>query len=118
MLHIQTYHLVTENPWLPNNTTFSAQYYYPRCPSGTSFMWQGYSLLNVMGNQQTQGQDLGATGSCMRKFTSVPYLLCNLNDKCEFSLSKDYSYWLSATQPLPLMVTTITGPEIEKYVSK
>ena len=32
----------------------------PECPIGTVKMWEGYSLLYVMGNGRSSGQDLGA----------------------------------------------------------
>lgn len=31
----------------------------PSCPSGTSHIYSGYSLLSVQGNEQAHGQDLG-----------------------------------------------------------
>ncbi|KAG8239993.1 hypothetical protein J437_LFUL019569 [Ladona fulva] len=31
----------------------------PACPPGTSRMWDGYSLLHIMGNAKAHGQDLG-----------------------------------------------------------
>ena len=43
-------------------------------------MWEGYSLLHILGNGHSQGQDLGLPGSCLRKFSTMPYLFCNLNE--------------------------------------
>ena len=60
----------------------------------------------------------GAPGSCLRKFSTMPYLFCNLNNVCDYSQRNGYSYWLSTTEPLPMMMTPITGPEIERYISK
>ena len=31
----------------------------PYCPEGTTPIWDGYSLLHVMGNHRAHGQDLG-----------------------------------------------------------
>lgn len=31
----------------------------PICPDGTEKLWDGYSLLFVMGNERAHGQDLG-----------------------------------------------------------
>ncbi|MPC43199.1 Collagen alpha-1(IV) chain [Portunus trituberculatus] len=90
----------------------------PYCPEGTTTMWDGYSLLHVMGNHRAHGQDLGASGSCLRKFSTMPYLFCNLNNVCDFAQRNDYSYWLSTTEPMPMMMTPIEGPDIEKYISK
>ena len=90
----------------------------PMCPLGTSLMWEGYSLLHVFGNAHAQGQDLGMPGSCLKKFSTMPYLFCNLNEVCDYASRNDYSYWLSTTEPMPMMMTPIKGPDIEKYVSK
>jgi integrin beta 8 len=31
----------------------------PDCPEGTLQLWDGYSLLHIMGNAKAHGQDLG-----------------------------------------------------------
>ncbi|MCL4130385.1 UNVERIFIED_CONTAM: hypothetical protein GTU68_037847, partial [Idotea baltica] len=90
----------------------------PVCPSGSVRLWEGYSLLHVTGDHYAHGQDLGGSGSCLRKFHSMPYLFCNLNDVCDFAQRNDYSYWLSTNEPLPMMMTPIAGPEIERYISR
>ena len=90
----------------------------PQCPSGTIPMWDGYSLLHIYGNAHAQGQDLGNPGSCLRKFSTMPYLFCNLKEVCDYASRNDYSYWLSTTEPMPMMMTPIRGQEIEKYISK
>ena len=81
-------------------------------------MWNGYSLLHIFGNAHAQGQDLGQPGSCLRKFSTMPYLFCNLNNVCDYASRNDYSYWLSSPEPMPMMMQPIRGQEIEKYVSK
>jgi collagen type IV alpha len=91
---------------------------HPMCPPGTALMWEGYSLLHIFGNSHAQGQDLGQPGSCLKKFSTMPYLFCNLNDVCDYASRNDYSYWLSTTEPMPMMMTPIKGPDIEKYISK
>merc|ERR1712142_523786 len=90
----------------------------PLCPTGTMLMWEGYSLLHIYGNGYAHGQDLGQPGSCLKKFSTMPYLFCNLNDVCDYASRNDYSYWLSTTEPMPMMGTPIRGPDIEKYISK
>ena len=35
----------------------------PSCPPGSSKMWDGYSLLFVMGNKRSHAQDLGESMS-------------------------------------------------------
>ncbi|KAG0712328.1 Collagen alpha-1(IV) chain [Chionoecetes opilio] len=59
-----------------------------------------------------------ASGSCLRKFSTMPYLFCNLNNVCDFSQRNDYSYWLSTAEPLPMMMTPIEGRDIKNYISK
>ena len=51
-------------------------------------MWEGYSLLHILGNGHSQGQDLGLPGSCLKKFSTMPYLFCNLNEASIFYISK------------------------------
>ena len=60
----------------------------PLCPPGTALMWEGYSLLHILGNGHSQGQDLGLPGSCLRKFSTMPYLFCNLNEASTFYILK------------------------------
>ena len=91
---------------------------HPMCPPGTALMWEGYSLLHIFGNAHAQGQDLGLPGSCLKKFSTMPFMFCNLNDVCDYANRNDYSYWLSTTEPMPMMMTPIKGPDIEKYISK
>ncbi len=90
----------------------------PRCPDRTVPLWEGYSLLHIFGNAHAQGQDLGLPGSCLQRFSTMPYLFCNLNSVCDYASRNDYSYWLSTNEPMPMMMTPIRGAEIEKYVSK
>ena len=91
---------------------------YPVCPEGTAPLWTGYSLLHIYGNARAVGQDLGLPGSCLRRFSTMPYMFCNLNEVCDYASRNDYSYWLSTTEPMPVMMTPIKGPDIEKYISK
>ena len=60
----------------------------------------------------------GLPGSCLRRFSTMPYMFCNLNQVCDYASRNDYSYWLSTTEPMPVMMTPIRGPEIEKFISK
>lgn len=61
---------------------------------------------------------LGAPGSCLRRFNTMPYLTCNLNDVCEYAQRNDYSYWLSTNEPMPAMMTPIPAQDMDKYVSR
>lgn len=90
----------------------------PECPKGTYDMWEGYSLLHVYGNDQAVGQDLGQPGSCLRRFTTMPYLFCNNKQICNYANANHYSYWLSTLEPMPMDMSPIVGQNIEKYISK
>ena len=82
-------------------------------------MWDGYSLLLIYANaDQAVGQDLGQPGSCLRKFATMPYLFCNKKQMCNYANANHYSYWLSTTEPMPMNMEPIMGPDIEKFISK
>ncbi|KAH0621778.1 hypothetical protein JD844_023402 [Phrynosoma platyrhinos] len=88
----------------------------PLCPSGTRLMFYGYSLLYIQGNERAHGQDLA--GSCLRKFSTMPFLFCNINNVCNFASRNDYSYWLSTPEPMPMSMAPITGESIKPFISR
>uniref|UniRef100_A0A8C5RPA3 Collagen IV NC1 domain-containing protein n=1 Tax=Laticauda laticaudata TaxID=8630 RepID=A0A8C5RPA3_LATLA len=90
----------------------------PSCPFGTRLMFYGYSLLYVQGNQRAHGQDLGSAGSCLRKFSTMPFLFCNINNVCNFASRNDYSYWLSTPEPMPMSMAPLTGESIKPFISR
>lgn len=81
-------------------------------------MWTGYSLLYIMGNENAHGQDLGSPGSCLRRFSVMPYMACDVLDKCYYSSRNDYSYWLSTREPKPVSNHPIPANDVQKYVSR
>lgn len=58
----------------------------------------------------------GLAGSCIRKFSTMPFLFCDINNVCNYASRTDKSYWLSTNEPLPMM--PVEGLEIEKYISR
>ncbi|NWV34983.1 CO4A1 protein, partial [Grantiella picta] len=90
----------------------------PSCPFGTRLIYHGYSLLYVQGNERAHGQDLGTAGSCLRKFSTMPFLFCNINNVCNFASRNDYSYWLSTPEPMPMNMAPITGDNIRPFISR
>lgn len=78
--------------------------------------WFCLSLLYVQGHDNSHGQDLGASGSCMRRFTTMPYLFCNVNDQCHYASRNDYSYWLTTNISMPMM--PVSASAVEPYVSR
>uniref|UniRef100_A0A3Q3WUJ2 Collagen IV NC1 domain-containing protein n=1 Tax=Mola mola TaxID=94237 RepID=A0A3Q3WUJ2_MOLML len=90
----------------------------PFCPDGTNLIYDGYSLLYVQGNERAHGQDLGTAGSCLRRFSTMPFMFCNINNVCNFASRNDYSYWLSTPEPMPMSMAPITGESIKPYISR
>ncbi|NXV18375.1 CO4A3 protein, partial [Cepphus grylle] len=90
----------------------------PSCPHGTSQIYVGYSLLFVQGNERAHGQDLGTAGSCLQRFTTMPFLFCNTNDVCSFASRNDYSYWLSTATVMPVDMAPISGRALEPHISR
>lgn len=90
----------------------------PDCPQGTELMWHGYSLLYIMGNARAHGQDLGTAGSCLKRFSTMPFMFCTLNNNCHLASRSDYSYWLSTDAEMPADMKAISSQEIKKYISR
>uniref|UniRef100_A0A3Q2GNK3 Collagen IV NC1 domain-containing protein n=1 Tax=Cyprinodon variegatus TaxID=28743 RepID=A0A3Q2GNK3_CYPVA len=90
----------------------------PSCPDGTNPIYDGYSLLYVQGNERAHGQDLGTAGSCLRRFSPMPFMFCNINNVCNFAARNDYSYWLSTPEPMPMSMEAVTGESIKPFISR
>lgn len=60
----------------------------------------------------------GAPGSCLQRFSTMPFMFCNINDVCEYSSRNDYSYWLSTDYPMPAMMTPIGARDLRQYISR
>uniref|UniRef100_A0A3Q1FWS8 Collagen IV NC1 domain-containing protein n=1 Tax=Acanthochromis polyacanthus TaxID=80966 RepID=A0A3Q1FWS8_9TELE len=90
----------------------------PVCPYGTSLIYSGYSFLFINGNERAHGQDLGTTGSCLPRFTTMPFLFCDTESTCRFASRNDYSYWLSTDTPMPADMVSITGDRLASYISR
>ena len=90
----------------------------PECPLDTVRLWTGYSLLNLHGNARASGQELGSTGSCMPKFSTMPVVRCDINDKCAYAQDQDNSYWLSTDAPMTMSMRPVDGERIKDYISR
>uniref|UniRef100_A0A8C0J9C0 Collagen IV NC1 domain-containing protein n=1 Tax=Chelonoidis abingdonii TaxID=106734 RepID=A0A8C0J9C0_CHEAB len=88
----------------------------PMCPVGMNKLWSGYSLLYFEGQEKAHNQDLGLAGSCLARFSTMPFLYCNPGDVCYYANRNDKSYWLSTTAPLPMM--PVAEEEIRPYISR
>lgn len=46
----------------------------------------------------------------------MPFLFCDFNNVCNYASRNDKSYWLSTTEPIPMM--PVLEREIEPYISR
>uniref|UniRef100_A0A3B4V3V9 Collagen IV NC1 domain-containing protein n=1 Tax=Seriola dumerili TaxID=41447 RepID=A0A3B4V3V9_SERDU len=90
----------------------------PDCPPGSSLIYSGYSLLFIKGNDKAHGQDLGTMGSCLARFSTMPFLFCDTETTCRYASRNDYSYWLSTDTPMPNNMVSITGEKLASYISR
>ncbi len=88
----------------------------PSCPNGLTKMWEGYSLLYFTGNERAHQQDLGMAGSCLQKFSVLPFVRCDLQNVCNYAQNNDLSYWLSTQLPIPSEPKS--GYEVKQYISR
>ena len=52
---------------------------------------------------------LGTAGSCLRRFSTMPFLFCNVNNNCRVASRNDYSYWLATPEPFPMSMENVQG---------
>ncbi|XP_008834766.1 collagen alpha-6(IV) chain-like, partial [Nannospalax galili] len=88
----------------------------PLCPIGMSRLWVGYSLLFMEGQEKAHNQDLGFAVSCLPRFSTMPFIYCNINEVCHYARRNDKSYWLSTTAPIAMMPVGQT--QIPHYISR
>lgn len=58
----------------------------------------------------------GHAGSCLQRFSTMPFLFCDFNNVCNYASRNDKSYWLSTTAPIPMM--PVNEQEIQPYISR
>lgn len=61
---------------------------------------------------------IGAPGSCMRRFSTMPYLFCDSKNVCNVAQRTDYSYWLTTDVPMPQDVKFIPATDVAPYISR
>uniref|UniRef100_T1L4B7 Collagen IV NC1 domain-containing protein n=1 Tax=Tetranychus urticae TaxID=32264 RepID=T1L4B7_TETUR len=89
----------------------------PTCPKNMTKLWDGYSLLYIEGNGHAHGQDLGFAGSCLQRFSTMPFLFCNPEGTvCSYASRNDKSSWLSTNKPLPLR--PVREEAIQDFISR
>jgi len=95
--------------------------YIPECPSNTVKLWSGYSLLYLTyRNENSVQQDLGSAGSCLVRFSSMPFFQCDTDNSCSYTRKEPYdlSYWLSTSEPIPISKQPIEDIKIQQYISR
>ena len=60
----------------------------------------------------------GTAGSCLRRFSTMPFMFCNINNVCNFASRNDYSYWLSTPEPMPMSMEPLKGQSIQPFISR
>lgn len=58
----------------------------------------------------------GFAGSCLPRFSTMPFIYCNINEVCYYASRNDKSYWLSTTAPIPMM--PVDSGQIPQYISR
>lgn len=61
---------------------------------------------------------VGKPGSCLKRFSTMPFLFCNINNVCHVASRNDYSYWLSTTEPMPMNMAPIRGGQLQPFISR
>lgn len=58
----------------------------------------------------------GQPGSCLPRFSTIPFLYCSPNEVCYYASRNDKSYWLSTTASIPMM--PVAEAQIQPYISR
>ncbi|ROT71326.1 putative collagen alpha-2(IV) chain isoform X2 [Penaeus vannamei] len=80
-------------------TRHSQESYGPECPLGATKLWEGFSLLYVLGNHRPHGQDLGAAGSCIQEVQHDALSLLQREQHLSVCTERGLLYWLSTPDP-------------------
>lgn len=58
----------------------------------------------------------GLAGSCLPRFSTIPFLYCTTNELCYYASRNDKSYWLSTSASIPMM--PVANEQITQYISR
>ena len=61
-------------------------------------------------------ESVGSAGSCLQKFSALPYLRCDHTNVCYYGQTNDLTYYLSTTEPMPMM--PVQREQIRPYISR
>ena len=59
----------------------------------------------------------GQAGSCVTRFSTMPFMFCNMNGVCTYSRRTSTSYWLSTEKEAPMMPVE-DYQEVLPYISR
>ena len=69
----------------------------PSCTEG-DLIYSGYSLFQTTGNGEGAVQDLGRPGSCLQRFSFIPFTQCKTTQSCQVAAHEGVSYWLASRE--------------------
>ncbi|CAF4730106.1 unnamed protein product [Rotaria socialis] len=91
----------------------------PQCPQRTAKLQDsGYSFMGIQGDTYAAHQDLGSSGSCLRRFSAMPFLFCDIGNSCHYASRNDYSYWLSTNEPMSASMAPFETRDIPSHLSR
>lgn len=59
----------------------------------------------------------GTLGSCLKQFSTMPFLICTTDRTCRYASRNDYSYWLSADSQLQSK-SILSEDTLRRYISR
>ena len=90
----------------------------PSCTNG-SLIYSGYSLLQTTGNGEGAVQDLGRPGSCLQRFSFIPFTQCKTTLSCQVAAHEGVSYWLASREINSLSsVAPIRGDAVRDLIGR
>ena len=91
----------------------------PQCPPDSMLLWSGYSLVFTDGNGYGHGQDLGRPGSCVQRFNTIPFMMCQGRGEhglCSYSFRNEFTYWLATMNDT--FHGNVPSNETEEFISR
>lgn len=58
----------------------------------------------------------GFAGSCIKMFSTMPFLFCDTNNVCNYASRNDKTFWLSTNEAIPMM--PVEHRDIAKHISR
>jgi len=61
---------------------------------------------------------IGSSGSCLRRFSAMPFLFCDIGNVCHYASRNDYSYWLSTNEPMSASMAPFEPKDLPSHLSR